>query len=67
MYRECVEASQLAIKIDPTSKIAYNNICSAYNVLGEYALAAEACQKALDIDPDFERAKNNLKVAQDNL
>jgi tetratricopeptide (TPR) repeat protein len=39
MYRECVEASQLAIKIDPTSKIAYNNICSAYNVLWQLRLA----------------------------
>ena len=43
---------------------AYNNMCSAYNKLGEWDLAIEACRKALQITPDYPRARANLRWAE---
>lgn len=67
MYQDCIQASEKALEQDPANKFAYNNICSAYNALGEYGLAAEACYKALEIDEGFEHARNNLKHAEAKL
>lgn len=63
-YLKCIAACNKAIELDPNNYIAYNNICSAYNVLKEYQKAEEACKKAISINPNFELAKNNLEVAR---
>lgn len=64
-YEKCIEASNEALKIDPNSVAAYNNICSANNLLGNYDAAIKAGQQALKIDPNFQLAKNNLADALD--
>lgn len=63
MYRQCIDACREALKINPKSVLAYNNICTAYNMLGEYDNAIEAGKKALAIDPDNTLAKGNLQLA----
>jgi protein O-mannosyl-transferase len=63
-FQRSLEAAQSALKLQPDSAIAYNNICAAYNRLQQWDQAIAACQKALAIQPDFERAKNNLQAAQ---
>lgn len=67
MYEDCIKACYKALEFDSQSAIAYNNICSAYNRLGDYEKAIEACNKALEINPNFERAKNNLNLAKSHL
>lgn len=64
-YEACVRACEEALKIEPNSAIAYNNICSAYNKLKRWDKALVACKRAVAIDPNFQRAKNNLKWARD--
>lgn len=63
MYKECIDACNKALKIDPNNALAYNNKCSAYIMLEEYDKAIEACNKALQIIPDYELAQNNLNKA----
>ena len=62
-YQKCIEACEKALKIDPKSALAYNNICSAYNALEKWDKAADACNKAIRINPDYQVAKNNLANA----
>ncbi len=59
-YIKCIEAAKKAIKLNPNSDIAYNNICSAYNLIGNYSEAIVACNKALKLNHNFDLAKNNL-------
>ncbi len=60
-YLKCIEAAQKAVDLNPNYSEAYNNICSAYNLLGNYEKAITACNKALSIKPNYNLAKNNLK------
>ena len=66
-FSGCVRVCQMALEIDPNYVFAYNNMCSAFNKMGQWQQAAEACEKALELDPDFDRAKNNLNWAKSNL
>ena len=59
-YEKCIEAANEAIKIKPDCIEAYNNICSAQNILGNYNDAILAGQQALKIDSEYQLAKNNL-------
>ncbi|WP_299255134.1 tetratricopeptide repeat protein [uncultured Aquimarina sp.] len=63
-YLKCIASCNKAIELDPNNYVAYNNICSAYNILEEYQKAEEACEKAISINPNFQLARNNLKVAR---
>ena len=54
-----------ALTRNPTSGIALNNVCSAYNSLKNWNMAIPNCEKAIGKDPNFQLAKNNLKYAQD--
>lgn len=67
MYVECILACKEAIKKQPKNAIAWNNICSAYNALGEWEKAINAGNQALRIDSKFELAKNNLNYAKQQL
>ncbi len=64
-FLDCVKACEEALKIKPNNDIAYNNICSAYNMLKDYDNAILAGQKAVELNPKNQLAKNNLKAAQD--
>ncbi len=59
-YEKCIEAATEALKIKPNCVEAYNNICSAHNILGNYEEGIKAGQEALKIDPNYQLAKNNL-------
>ena len=63
MYYKCIEACKKSLAIKPDYALAYNNICSSLNKLGEWDKAIEAGKMALKIDPNGQLAKNNLKSA----
>jgi len=64
LYEECIKAALDAVKLKPDYKEAYNNICSAYNCLGEWDRAIEAGEKALAVAPDYALASANLALAK---
>ncbi|SHJ58113.1 tetratricopeptide repeat protein [Aquimarina spongiae] len=66
-YVRSIEAFKMAINIDPSNSLAYNNICSAFNRLKMYEKAQEACEKAISLRPDFDLAKNNLLVSKNRI
>ncbi|MGZ4060677.1 MAG: tetratricopeptide repeat protein, partial [Bacteroidia bacterium] len=59
-YQKCVDAANEALKLKPDYVEAYNNICSAENMLGNYDEAIKAGREALKINPNYQLAKNNL-------
>ncbi len=61
-FEKCIAAAQKALEIDPTNKLAYNNIGCAFKELKEWTKAIDAFNKALQIDPAFERARRNLEL-----
>lgn len=63
-FKDCIIYAKKALELNSNSLIAFNNICSANNALGNYCEAIQACNKALEIDSDYILAKNNLIVAQ---
>jgi len=62
-YKECADAASKALKYNPKSYAAYNNICSANNQLGKWDDAIAAGKKALEIVPGDQLATNNLKAS----
>lgn len=66
-YPACIEACNKALELDPNLAGAYNNICSAYNMMQQWEKAIKACNKALSINPNYELAKNNLNWAKSEL
>ena len=62
-WEKCIESSIGALNINPSSALAYNNICSAYIQLKDFDRAILACNKALALRPDFPRARGNLNAA----
>jgi tetratricopeptide (TPR) repeat protein len=64
-YLECAQAAHTALTYNPKSYSAYNNICSAYNMLAYWDEAIVAGKKALEIQPGDPLATNNLKVSTD--
>lgn len=67
MYSYCIMACEKALKQNPQSALAYNNICSAYIKLGKFEKAVEAGEKAVKIQPDYQLAHNNLALAKSYL
>ena len=63
-YQSCVETCLLSLKKKPNNPIAYNNICSAYNAMKNWEMAAKYGKLAVKYAPDFQLAKNNLAYAQ---
>jgi len=57
---KAIEPLQKAIKIEPKSAVAYNNLGVAYNLIKRYDDGIAACRKAVELDPNFQLAKNNL-------
>lgn len=66
-FEGCIAACHLALALRPAYADAWNNICSAYNAMGQWQKGIAACQKALELEPDYELASNNLKWARQNV
>ncbi len=64
-YEDCIKTCNRLLKLDPTNADAYNNICSAYNMLKQWEQAKAACTKALELNPQHPNAGSNLKWATD--
>lgn len=58
-----IAASEKAIALRPDYAEAYNNICAANNMLGNYDAAVAAGTRAVAINPSSELFKNNLQEA----
>lgn len=63
-YDESILAAEGALRLDPRSDRAYNNICAAYNELATWDRAIEACEKAIAINPANDLAQRNLLWAK---
>ena len=66
-YPEAIAAAERALQLRPDDAAAYNNICAAYNQLGQYQKAVTAGEQALHYQPDFQLASNNLQYARHRL
>ncbi|MBL9039419.1 MAG: tetratricopeptide repeat protein [Archangium sp.] len=62
-YPLAIEAAQTALRLEPRSALAFNNICAASNQLRRWSDATAACQQALALDASLAIAQNNLAVA----
>ncbi len=62
-YKECIDAARQALKLNPHSELAYNNMGAAYAGLKQWGAAIENERQALRLKPDFQLAKNNLAWA----
>jgi protein O-mannosyl-transferase len=62
-YQKCIEASQQALSKDSTSAVAWSNICSSYNQLGNYKEAVKAGQNSVRLQENFANGKANLLEA----
>lgn len=66
-FDNSIAAAGQALKIDPNSFAAYNNICAANNRLRNWNAAISAGENAVKLKPDSELAKNNLAEAKRGL
>jgi protein O-mannosyl-transferase len=62
-----IDAAQQALKYDPKSSVAYNNICAANNKIGNWTAAIAAGEQALKLNPSSTLAANNLAEAKKGL
>ncbi|WP_295670301.1 tetratricopeptide repeat protein [uncultured Mucilaginibacter sp.] len=60
LYSECIKACRYALILRPGYDIAYNNICAAYNKLGQWDLAIAAAKNGLQLNSNNQILKNNL-------
>jgi len=58
-YAGTIAAADEALKLNPVSEIAYNNLGAARAGLGDWDAAIAATDKAIQLKPDFQLAKNN--------
>ncbi|ACO33149.1 MULTISPECIES: tetratricopeptide repeat protein [Acidobacterium] len=66
-YEGCLEAARTALRWNPRSPEAWNNMAAANAALHRWPAAARAAQQALALKPDFTLARNNLAWAQSHL
>jgi len=66
-YESSIKAARKALALKPDFAGAYNNICAAYNSLGNFADGKKAGEEAVRLDPANQLYKNNLKWANDEL
>jgi tetratricopeptide (TPR) repeat protein len=60
----CIQAAEDALRLQPDYALAYNNICAAWNELGEWDKAVAAGERAVALEPDSILAQNNLTLAR---
>lgn len=63
-YKESAEAAIKSTELKPDYGLGYNNICAAYNKLGEFDKAIVAGEKAVQLLPADEMSRNNLAEAK---
>ncbi len=63
-FRDCIHASEEALKLRPSYAEAYNNIAAARMDLGEWNAAIAAAREAVRLKPDMQLARNNLAYAE---
>jgi tetratricopeptide (TPR) repeat protein len=61
-YAGCIAAAQQALRGNPNSALAYNNIGAAYAGMKQWSQAIESERQALRLQPGFTLAKNNLAL-----
>ncbi|MES2836116.1 MAG: hypothetical protein V4667_01215 [Bacteroidota bacterium] len=66
-FIKSIEAAEQALKINPKSSKALNNIGAAYGAMMVWEKQIEYCSKALEIEPNFEVAKNNVVWAKQQI
>lgn len=59
-YEESLTVAQSAVKVDPTSAVAWNNVAANDEALHQWDQAIAAAKRAIMLKPDFQLAKNNL-------
>ncbi len=64
-YPASILSAREALKRNPNSAAAYNNVSAGYIGLGLWDLAIENAQQALRVNPQLEIARNNLATAQE--
>jgi tetratricopeptide (TPR) repeat protein len=62
-YEQSIAAARNALRLNPGSAIAWNNIAADDTSLRRWDEAIAAAQKAVALQPDFQLAKNNLAWA----
>jgi len=62
-FEEMILAAKMAIRRNPKSSRAYNNVCVANLRLKRWEPARSACESALKFDPQNTTAQANLKRA----
>ncbi len=60
-FDACIELAYKALEVKPDYDLAYNNICAAYNQLGNWDKAIEAGRKGLAVNPNNELLNRNLQ------
>ncbi len=63
-FEACVTYAKKALELKPDYAAAYNNICSAYNQLGQPMKAMLAGEEALKINPTYQLVQNNMALSQ---
>ncbi len=56
----CIALNREALELEPDIAMAWNNICAAYNMLGEFEQARVAGEEAVRLDPSLVNARGNL-------
>lgn len=59
-YKDCIIYAEKALKLDPNSADAYNNIGAANSKMKNWDAAQNACEKALKLRPGFQTALQNM-------
>ncbi len=59
-YPEAIVAAKEALKVNPNSELAYNNIAVSYAAMKNWDEAIRNIREALRVKPDFQLAQNNL-------
>ena len=59
-FPQSIAAAEQALRADPHSAEAWNNIGAGYGAMGQWPKAIAAEQQALKLAPDLQIAKNNL-------
>jgi len=53
-----------ALRSDPNSTVAYNNLGKVYLSQGQISLAVVQFSEALRLNPDYKEAEENLRIAK---
>jgi len=62
-YDSSAWAGNRVLEFDPNNISAYNNICAANNVMGNWEKAIAAGTKSLELNSENQLAKNNLNIS----